>query len=877
MGSGVKHIGEECIPTAKTIYYKGKIEEFELIDNHSELFTQSCLIYYYEENRPDFSGGYWHLVNGEAVLWGDEDYDHTPYRYFGFDLNPDGLSYSVAFINYSSAGITELIIPSTYRGLPITSIKFNVYSTGQGVKKLVLPDTMVGIFGDQLSSFRDLETIVYGKNLKFSESAPSAKKVYYNGSLEDWLNIQFGVNNRGGSSYPLSGAEFYLNGELFTDLIIPSSVSKLSYSNFAGCLSLESVTIGDHVTEMDVYAFKECFNLKRVKLSSSMEVIPAGAFMLTAISSIEIPEGVKEIHGSAFYGTNLRKVVLPDSVVVVGAQVFGGNDYLEEIIVGEGLLQFGGGFSYNNYALKFNYWESSKYLGTPTNPYHVLVEAHTSISNIHKDTVVIGSRAFYQGSVPEVLTIGGKIKTIGNSAFSLCENVKKIIIGDNVEYVGSLAFDTCKELVEVVIGSGVSYIGESAFAGCSKLSKISLSENISYIGYTPVSAQAQCYTEKDGLRYIGNEENPYMCLIEPASKNIVEAIVDENCEFICYPAFNRCEQLEKVVLGNKIKNISDSAFYGCKNLKSILLPEGLTVLSDSMFGECNALESIHIPNSVKKLGVSLFSSCNSLKTVTGGEGLEIIERFAFAGCINLEHFVIGDSVTFVGEFAFATCRGLKSLVIGSNVKKIAGRAFWETYKLTEVINKSPYITLNSRSVEDLNIDLAVNAVTVYNSDQASTAKRGVFAMDEAGFETYTIGDDVYLIGYTGNETKIVLPENVTKIKQYAFYNVDCVEEIVISDSVTHIGKFAFYYCDNLERVVIGSGVVAIEGRAFSSKWLYNVEFKDTQGWYRAYNLDDWLNKENGWAMDVTDSGINASLLTYPYYDNIELAYYFYKV
>ena len=69
----------------------------------------------------------------------------------------------------------------------------------------------------------------------------------------------------------------------------------------------------------------------------------------------------------------------------------------------------------------------------------------------------------------------------------------------------------------------------------------------------------------------------------------------------------------------------------------------------------------------------------------------------------------------------------------------------------------------------------------------------------------TIGDGVESIGYAAlagcsSLTSIEIPNSVTTIKPYAFYNCSSLTSVVISDSVTSIGSDVFKDCDSLTRV-----------------------------------------------------------------------------
>jgi hypothetical protein len=66
----------------------------------------------------------------------------------------------------------------------------------------------------------------------------------------------------------------------------------------------------------------------------------------------------------------------------------------------------------------------------------------------------------------------------------------------------------------------------------------------------------------------------------------------------------------------------------------------------------------------------------------------------------------------------------------------------------------------------------------------------------------------------GGERKIVIPDSVTKIDKYAFYNFFNLEEVVIGNGVTTIGERAFMGCDSLQSIVIPDSVLEIGKGAF---------------------------------------------------------------
>ena len=119
------------------------------------------------------------------------------------------------------------------------------------------------------------------------------------------------------------------------------------------------------------------------------------------------------------------------------------------------------------------------------------------------------------------------------------------------------------------------------------------------------------------------------------------------------------------------------------------------------------------------------------------------------------------SVTSIGSEAFSGCSGLTSVAIPSSVTSIENNAFHGCSKLKEV------------HISDLaawcSIDFGnSNANPMYHANNLYL--NGELVVDE-----------------------LIIPEGVTEIKNYAFYNYNKLVNVTIPSSVTSIGNYAFCY------------------------------------------------------------------------------------
>ena len=94
------------------------------------------------------------------------------------------------------------------------------------------------------------------------------------------------------------------------DVTIPENAKSISQSAFAGS-AIETITIPDGIKEIPQYAFRNCTALREVKLPDTLEVIESYAFKnCKSLKQITIPESVKTIKKLAFEGCDSLEVVI---------------------------------------------------------------------------------------------------------------------------------------------------------------------------------------------------------------------------------------------------------------------------------------------------------------------------------------------------------------------------------------------------------------------------------------------------------------------------------------------------------------------------------------------------------------------------------------
>ena len=235
-------------------------------------------------------------------------------------------------------------------------------------------------------------------------------------------------------------------------------------------------------------------------------------------------------------------------------------------------------------------------------------------------------------------------------------------------------------------------------------------------------------------------------------------------------AFQDCSTLTSITIGNSVTSIGDEAFRSCSSLTSINIPNSVTSIGNGAFYWCTSLTSITLPNSVTSIGDGAFNGCSSLTSIVVESGntmydsrencnaiIETASNTLIAGC---QSTIIPNSVTSIGDYAFEDCSSLTSLTIPNSVTSIGSSAFSRCSSLTSIVVESGNTVYDSRENCNAIIETATNTLI-------------------AGCQSTT------------------LPNSVTSIGDYAFYECSSLTSITIGNSVTSIGGGAFENCSSL--------------------------------------------------------------------------------
>lgn len=220
----------------------------------------------------------------------------------------------------------------------------------------------------------------------------------------------------------------------------------------------------------------------------------------TDITSISLPEGIKEIGRYAFCGCEfVTEIILPSTLTTLGEFAFGRMNELKSLFIpaaveeiGEGLTAGDSNLSSITVSASNNSFSSvggvlfdkdaTRLLSSPvkvgTDGAYTLPSTCKTIDNyafyfsdlsevtLNEGLEEIGLYAFYAAWNLTSISIPGTVAVISDGAFTGLEYAESITLAEGLQRIGVQAFQGAEKLTELTLPSTVTYIASEAFAGC---------------------------------------------------------------------------------------------------------------------------------------------------------------------------------------------------------------------------------------------------------------------------------------------------------------------------------------------------------------------------------------------------------------------------
>ncbi|MBQ9551680.1 MAG: leucine-rich repeat protein [Clostridia bacterium] len=522
--------------------------------------------------------------------------------------------------------------------------------------------------------------------------------------------------------------------------------------------------------------------------------------------------------------------------------------------------------------------------GVTTAPWQVYSQTVHTVS--FNGGTSIGACAFYGCTGLTNVLIGCSVTSIESSAFYGCTGLTSVVVGNNVARIEGHAFCGCTGLTVVTIQENTKRIGEGAFQSTAltdvyfqgimqyEWDYIAISQNndplnsallhfsASYPFSGPCGATAFWVYDMGSFTLTiggtGEMEN-YSDVYHSGFKDHVTSAT--------WGQYH--QTIRNIVVLNGITAIGNYAFFRCLAATSVTIADSVAAIGQSALRTCPLLTSVSIPSGVRSIGMSAFASCSGLNAVyitdltawysivfsdasanplycahnlylngtlvteaVFPSNMSHINDAVFCGCTSLTSITIPDNVKSIGGYAFYCCRNVTQLSLGSGLERIGHSSFYGLSRLTSVtipesVNYIDFDGFNGcNSLTAVHITDMAAWCSIYFGNNTSNPvcfSRNLYLNDE-------------LI------TELVIPDGVTSIGRYAFFNMYSLTDVIMPDRVTSIGLCAFYACSRLAGITIGRGVERIDDDAFyACRVLTTVRITDMAAWLNISHYSCYAN------------------------------------
>lgn len=274
-----------------------------------------------------------------------------------------------------------------------------------------------------------------------------------------------------------------------------------------------------------------------------------------------------------------------------------------------------------------------------------------------------------------------------------CPNrtVEEIVLPNTIKEIDDHAFYYYTALKSISIPSSVERIGDYAFGGCDNLT----------------------YNEYGNAYYLGDQENPYTCLVKGKDREVSDISIHSATKYIYHNAFRKFNNLTSVTIPDGVKGIGSYSFEYCNNLTFLTIPDSVSYVGDAFYG-CENLtyneqgNALYLGNASNPYLVLMKAKDQSITSVSINNKTKIIHENAFRFCPELTSVVIPSSVTSIGEYAFYYCTKLTEITIPSGVTKIENSTFSRCSALTSITIPNTVVEIGSYVIESCKALTSIN-------------------------------------------------------------------------------------------------------------------------------------------------------------------------
>jgi hypothetical protein len=500
-------------------------------------------------------------------------------------------------------------------------------------------------------------------------------------------------------------------------IVIEDGVSSVGNYAFEDFNNLDSVIIGNTLTQINGSSFRNCVKLKGINFPTSLTSIGDYAFYGAPIDSLYLHDDVT-INLNAF-----NNLVYLNTSGTIAREAFRANKSLKTVVMRKGVI---GDMSF--------------------------FECDLDSLEIQNGVTEIGQNAFQWCRNLKSVTIPSSVKTIELFAFYECDKLNKVDI--SAEIIRSKAFFGCSEIQSLILREGISRI-EDSFSECSLLDSVYLPSTLTLIAYNAFDKRVSFGVSEDNNHYMSDNGILF---------NKAQTVL------ISFPT----KKTGNYTLPETVEKIETFAFSESE-VNTVVIPESVTQIGEHAF-RYSKIAKVNIPKSLKSIEVGTFGLCENLIDINIGVGVTDIGNGAFYGCTSLEYLKIPASVENYGSNAFNGCTGLDTVEVDRQYPVWITANVFENVNLANVVLVVPDGSKSLHETADVwkDFGIIVEKSFVANDNPNIEAELSVYPNPASDYlkvqcSESSVGKDLKVFGINGAllyTRKITETQTVIDVSKY---------------------------------------------------------------------------------------------------------------
>lgn len=308
------------------------------------------------------------------------------------------------------------------------------------------------------------------------------------------------------------------------------------------------------------------------------------------------------------------------------------------------------------------------------------------------------------------------------------------------------------------------------------------------------------------LEILNNQDIYYW---DPSMYYVTKIVLDDRITEISPRAFSNCYSVEEVVLPESLISINESAFEFCYSIREIHFPEGLQEIGEHAFSNCGFFE-LEFPESLHTLGMNAFSYNTELRKVTMPKKMFSIGAECFKGCLNLSDITLPEELDSVGDGLFDGCSRWFETQTDEFIVLGDGYLYKYVGEDTSVTVPDTVKHICANAFNDHSLDSSDRYFGYYGSSENYVRNE----IEEIVLPDTVLDIDEKAFSDMKGLKSVKLSASLQEIPYHAFARCIGLKSIVIPESVERIGQEAFLYCEKLEDVTVPGNVTSIGKNAF---------------------------------------------------------------